>query len=91
MAVSIEYTTEERASLLRNQSTKVDEYTKTQLFPSLKSMMPPISSITITGESIVGNTATLSLKNNNDSKTTGTVTLKKESGLWKIEREAWKQ
>lgn len=90
LAVSIEYATQDRATFFRNQSAQVTEDMKTQLFPSLKSMIPPISSVTIVNENIVGNTATLSLKNNNDAKTTGTVTLKKESGVWKIEGEAWK-
>lgn len=88
-AVSVEYATAERASFFKSQLAQVTEEIKTQLFPTLKSVIPQISSVTIVSENITGNIATLQLKNINDIKATGTATLKKESGLWKIESEAW--
>jgi hypothetical protein len=91
LSVSIEYATKERASFFRSQSAQLTEDMKTLLFPSLKSVMPPMSTITITSENITGDNAVLSLKNNNNAKETGTVTLKKESGIWKVEIVVWKQ
>lgn len=94
LAVSIKYATKEKATFFRNQSAQVTEAMKAQLFPSLKSMMPPISTIVIISENITGNTATLSLKTNGTSgivtTQTGTVTLEKESDTWKIKEELWK-
>jgi hypothetical protein len=96
-AVTIKYSTKEKSDFYKSQQSQVTEDMKTQLFPSLKSMMPPMSTITIVNENITGDIALLSLKTNIPPKTalvsssqTGTVTLKKESGVWKIEGESWK-
>ena len=90
LAINLDYVTKNKVSEFKNQLTQVSAEMKAQLFPTIKLMIPPLSSVTIVSEKITGDTATLSLKNNSDSKLVGTVTLKKESGVWKIEGEAWK-
>jgi hypothetical protein len=90
LATSIRYATKAKAASFSSQSLQVTPEMKASLFPSLKLMVPPISAVTVVSENINGDTATLSLKNNTNPKETGTVTLQKESGVWKIEGENWK-
>ncbi len=96
-AVTIKYSTKEKSDFYKSQQSQVTDDMKAQLFPSLKLMMPSMSTITIVNENITGDIALLSLKTNISSQTApinssqiGTVTLKKESGIWKIEGESWK-
>jgi hypothetical protein len=91
MAITIKYATNERVAFYNSQMAQVTEEMKIQSFPMMKSVAPTMSVTTIVSENITGDIATLSLKNNSNPKETGTVTLKKEAGIWKIEKISWKQ
>ena len=60
-----------------------------KLFPLLQAMQP--KAVKITGGAINGNSATLLATGKDDNQTSnGTVTMVKEGGAWKVEKEDWK-
>jgi hypothetical protein len=60
-----------------------------KLFPLLKAMQP--TGVKITGGAIDGNNATLLATGKDDNNVSnGTITMVKEGGAWKVEKEAWK-
>jgi hypothetical protein len=60
-----------------------------KLFPLLQAMQP--SGVKITGGAIDGNSATLlATGKDGDNVSRGTITMVRENGAWKIEKEDWK-
>ncbi|HEY3056248.1 MAG TPA: hypothetical protein VGK31_09995 [Thermoanaerobaculia bacterium] len=59
-----------------------------KMLPLMKEMQP--KKVKITGGSIDGDTATLLVKNLDEKNSTGTVTMRREGGQWKLAKEAWK-
>ena len=49
----------------------------------------PLSTIVIENEEIQGNSATITLSDNTDPNSVGTVQMEMEGGAWKIVREDW--
>jgi hypothetical protein len=60
-----------------------------KLFPLLQAMQP--KGIKVTGGALNGNSATLLATGKDDSQVSnGTITMVKEAGGWKVEKEEWK-
>lgn len=75
-------------SAARSQEASSDPDFK-KLFPLLKAMQP--TGVKITGGAIDGNNATLlATGKDGDSVSNGTITLVREGGAWKVEKEEWK-
>ena len=59
------------------------------MFPLIQAMQP--KNVKITGGAQDGNTATLLATAKNGKETsTGTITMVREGGAWKVEKEEWK-
>jgi hypothetical protein len=75
-------------SAARSKEASADPDFK-KLFPLLKAMQP--TAVKITGGAVDGNSATLlATGKDGDSVSSGTITLIREGGAWKIEKEDWK-
>ncbi|HSY50176.1 MAG TPA: hypothetical protein VLC46_15280 [Thermoanaerobaculia bacterium] len=60
-----------------------------KLFPMLQAMQP--KGVKVTGGAINGNNATLIVTGKDDNQVSnGTITMVKEGGAWKVEKEEWK-
>lgn len=60
-----------------------------KMFPLLQAMAP--KNIKITGGAVDGDTATLLTTGSSDGDpATGTITMRREGGKWKVHRESWK-
>ncbi len=60
-----------------------------KLFPLLQAMQP--KGVKVTGGAINGNSATLLATGKDDDQVSnGTITMVKEGGGWKVEKEEWK-
>ena len=60
-----------------------------KIFPMLKAMQP--TGVKITGGAIDGTNATLLATGKDDNQVSnGTITMVKEGGAWKVEKESWK-
>jgi len=59
------------------------------MFPLIKAMQP--TGVKVTGGAIDGTTATLlATGKDGDQTSNGTITMIKEGGAWKVEKEDWK-
>jgi hypothetical protein len=87
LAVTIKYSTSKDAAMYTEQARLTSDEVKLQMYPSLKAMIPLLSTIKIVGENISGNIATLSVTSGSK---VGVVTLEKEGGVWKMKSESWK-
>ena len=73
--------------------SQFDSYTKelkTATFTLVKSLSPKTSDFTNVQETITGDSAILSISTS-DPKSTGSIKLKKENGVWKVMNENWSQ
>jgi hypothetical protein len=60
-----------------------------KMFPLIQAMQP--KGIKVIGGAIDGNNATLLATGKDDNQVSnGTITMVKEGGAWKVEKEAWK-
>jgi hypothetical protein len=78
-----------KASVSAARAKEMDTPDFKQMFPLMQEMQP--KNVKITGGSVDGDTATL-LTTAKDGKevSTGTITLVREGGAWKVEKESWK-
>lgn len=63
--------------------------------PDFKEMLGVIQAmqpkkVKVNGGSVDGDTATLRVTNLDEKNATGTITMKRESGQWKLQKESWK-
>ncbi|HEY0141785.1 MAG TPA: hypothetical protein VGF48_12880 [Thermoanaerobaculia bacterium] len=78
-----------RKSLTAERAKEIDVPDFKDMFELVQAMQPP--TVTITGGSIDGHTATLLVVSKERGENSrGTVTLIKEAGAWKVSKEAWK-
>jgi hypothetical protein len=76
--------------LTASRATQLDSPEIKKLLPMIQAMQP--TNIKVTGGSIDGNTATLKATGMSDgAKNDGTITMVKENGAWKVEKESWEQ
>jgi hypothetical protein len=73
----------------------IPEMAKQTENPEFKEMLPMIQAmspkkIKITGGSVDGDSATLLVQSLDEKNTTGTITMKKDGGQWKMAKESWK-
>jgi hypothetical protein len=72
-----------------DRAKEMDSKEFKEFFPAIQAMQP--KNIKVTGGAIDGDTATLlaSAKNGNEVST-GTITMIREGGAWKVQKESWK-
>jgi hypothetical protein len=76
------------------RKTIAAEHVKDTESPDFKKMLPVVQTmqpkrIRITAGSVDGDTATLLVENLDEKSSTGTVTMHREGGQWKLLKEAW--
>jgi len=94
MAVGVRYATKASLEEFNQQTDAMAQITteqKQMLYAFAKAMLVNNENIDVAGiqETIVGDTATVIAKTK-DGKNTGTITLKKEDGVWRLEQSSWK-
>ncbi len=89
-AIALKYGTSAYIQKIKSQQQQIDSLPDSFKESMVKTFVSslPNSSFQFTSVNISGDGATAIIS---DGKTTGTITLKKESGLWKIDNEAYKE
>ena len=98
LTIGLKYASQAKIAQLNTGRAQIDampQATKDSLFAAVKALGPSVSHMKNISESINGDTATLNITTDITSTVTGrnmigTVTMKKESGVWKLELESWK-
>lgn len=98
LTIGMKYASRAKIAQLNAGKAQIDampQATKNSLFAAVKALGPSVSHMKNISESINGDTATLNITTDITStvtgrNTTGTVTMKKENGVWKLEVESWK-
>ena len=78
-----------KATVSAARAKEMDTPDFKQMLPLIQEMMP--KNIKITGGSVDGDTATLlATAKNGKQVSSGTITMVREGGAWKVEKESWK-
>ena len=77
-----------RKSVITEMAKQTESPDFKEMLPMIQSMQP--KKIKITGGAVDGDNATLLVTSLDEKNTTGTVTMKKEGGQWKVGKESWK-
>ena len=77
-----------RKSVITEMAKQTESPDFKQMLPMIQAMQP--KKVKITGGSVDGDNATLLVTSLDEKNTTGTVTMRKEGGAWKVGKESWK-
>ena len=78
-----------KKAVTSDRAKQMDDPDFKKMFPLIQAMQP--KKIVITGGAIDGDSATLTATGDQDgTPATGSIDMKREGGVWKLEHESWK-